>query len=728
MKNFMKKGLKVLLVIGGIIGCLFVGLFVWAWFSPDTEEGGTRESNAATWKTNRGTSMNVDQTSGDFNVDRFVPDVKPEIGDEDTWTILVYLCGSDLESEGAGATVDFSEMLDLKETDSVRFVVETGGAKQWQNEAVKNDKLMRFVSVPGDMTIEEELPLAGMGESQTFSDFVTWGVENYPSEHMGVILWDHGSGSINGVCFDETTEECDSLTLPEMDKALFDSYSKTGRKFDFIGFDACLMGTVENANILATYSDYMYASQELEPGTGWDYTAIGDFLYKNPDANGLELGKAVSDSYMKSCESIDEGYDATFSVVDLSKIDNFNAKFNTFSKSLFEAGGDDAKLGDMVRGIVAADNFGGNNKSEGYTNMVDLGGILDACAPYTQGADEAKAALKEAVVYSVNGTTHANASGLSMYYPLSIQGSNELEIFGSVSLNPYYLAFVDRHVQSAAGTVAEGGYSDDALFNADGAWNYGENLEEGHWSGIDDYEATGESQLITFAHAPALDADGIYSFELDVNGYNNASEVHSVVFQYMPEGKDIICLGYTNDWAGDWQTGKFSDNFDGRWLALPDNQKLAYYVIDETDDYLVYTCPIYLNGEKTNLRIRHYFGDEGRLEVEGAWDGLNEYGAASRDVVKIKEGDVIVPAYESYNIFDDNAEGEYNGGEYVVGADFNVCYDYMSEAHYLFAFDIVDIYGDSYTTDPVMFDVDANGQASFYESLEDALIQNGIVE
>ena len=226
MKDVAKKWLKRILIVVGIILGLFVALFIWALFSPDTEEGGTRESNAATWKTNRGTSMNVDQTSGDFNVDRFVPDVKPEIGDEDTWTILVYLCGSDLESDGGGATVDFSEMLDLKETDSVRFVVETGGAKQWQNEAVKNDKLMRFVSVPGDMTIEEELPLAGMGESQTFSDFVTWGVENYPSEHMGVILWDHGSGSINGVCFDETTEECDSLTLPEMDKALFDSYSR----------------------------------------------------------------------------------------------------------------------------------------------------------------------------------------------------------------------------------------------------------------------------------------------------------------------------------------------------------------------------------------------------------------------------------------------------------------------------------------------------------------------
>ena len=36
---------------------------------------------------------------------------------------------------------------------------------------------------------------------------------------MGLILWNHGGGSITGVCFDEKYDQ-DSITLMEMDSAL----------------------------------------------------------------------------------------------------------------------------------------------------------------------------------------------------------------------------------------------------------------------------------------------------------------------------------------------------------------------------------------------------------------------------------------------------------------------------------------------------------------------------
>ena len=45
--------------------------------------------------------------------------------------------------------------------------------------------------------------LSSMGEAETLADFLEWGVQTYPADKMGLILWNHGSGSINGVCFDE---------------------------------------------------------------------------------------------------------------------------------------------------------------------------------------------------------------------------------------------------------------------------------------------------------------------------------------------------------------------------------------------------------------------------------------------------------------------------------------------------------------------------------------------
>lgn len=38
----------------------------------------------------------------------------------------------------------------------------------------------------------------------------------------------------------------------------------------FIGFDACLMASVETALTVAPFADYMIASQDAEPGDGWN--------------------------------------------------------------------------------------------------------------------------------------------------------------------------------------------------------------------------------------------------------------------------------------------------------------------------------------------------------------------------------------------------------------------------------------------------------------------------
>lgn len=41
------------------------------------------------------------------------------------------------------------------------------------------------------------------------------------------------------------------------------------------------------------------------------------------------------------------------------------------------ASDDSSNLSGMVRSIRKAKNYGGNNKSEGYTNMVDLGELFN---------------------------------------------------------------------------------------------------------------------------------------------------------------------------------------------------------------------------------------------------------------------------------------------------------------------------------------------------------------
>ena len=72
-------------------------------------------------------NLSVREADGQLSIERpELPDRSP-MGKEGTWTIFVYLCGSDLESESGMATDDLIEMCDALDSDKVRFVIQTGG-------------------------------------------------------------------------------------------------------------------------------------------------------------------------------------------------------------------------------------------------------------------------------------------------------------------------------------------------------------------------------------------------------------------------------------------------------------------------------------------------------------------------------------------------------------------------------------------------------------------------
>ena len=60
-----------------------------------------------------------------------------------------------------------------------------------------------------------------------------------------------------GYGYDEKYPGQGSMTLDEINTAL----ENAGVKFDFIGFDACLMATAETALVCSEYADYMIASE-----------------------------------------------------------------------------------------------------------------------------------------------------------------------------------------------------------------------------------------------------------------------------------------------------------------------------------------------------------------------------------------------------------------------------------------------------------------------------------
>ena len=651
-------------------------------------------------KITRQVSMSVKGSDGKMTINR-PEDKSTPMGDKGKWTIFVYLCGTDLESSGQGsATSDIDQMLKAESSDNVRFVVQTGGTKQWINDYFSTTESERWLVQNQDMKKVGSVPLKNMGSSENLSDFLNWGVKEYASEKMGFIFWDHGGGCIQGACVDELNEG-DTLDLMEINSAFSNVYENMTDKFEFIGFDCCLMGTAEVANVLASYARYFYGSQETEPGSGWDYTTFANALVKNPSANGAELGKVIADSFYNECAAAQQENECTLSIVDLSKLDDFVIAFNDFSKKLYESAGSDLKS--VVRGVTSADSFGGNNKSEGYTNMVDVGGIISQCSKTVDGS-AALEALKNCIVYNKNGANHSNASGLSVFYPLKVDDPKDLKTFSKVTVSPYYLSIVDM----VAKGFSESGYSNSALFDSEGNWD-NETETEG-----EDYfnyasEEGGESKLITFAEKPKLSEDGQFGFKLDESGKAYTSSVSAMILMDLDDD-NLVELGETIDINADWEeTGEVSDDFDGSWLGLPDGQLLAMYIVSTGEKGVVYTSPIFLNGKRTNLRMVR---TNEELIVEGAWDGIDENGMAAREITKLKEGDKIVPAYFSSKT-DSDKTSELKGKEYTWTKDSAINFNTMPSADYYYGFCIEDIFGDTFTTDVQVFRINEEGKIQF---------------
>ena len=111
-----------------------------------------------------------------------------------------------------------------------------------------------------------------MTEGETLRAFLDFAGQNAASS-TAMIFWNHGGGTRVGFGCDENDPD-DRLTFSEIRQALSNSFARD-RKLAWIGFDACLMGTLEMAALAQPYAQYLIASEEVEMGCGWDYRFIG---------------------------------------------------------------------------------------------------------------------------------------------------------------------------------------------------------------------------------------------------------------------------------------------------------------------------------------------------------------------------------------------------------------------------------------------------------------------
>lgn len=134
-------------------------------------------------------------------------------------TVMIYMVGSNLESDDGSATADLREMAKAGFGSNINLVIETGGTKKWKTGAIANGKVQRFTMENGDLHLQQDLGKNHMLTVSALTDFVTWSARNYPADRYCLIFWDHGGGTMVGFGSDEIYPN-DTLTISDIHEAL----------------------------------------------------------------------------------------------------------------------------------------------------------------------------------------------------------------------------------------------------------------------------------------------------------------------------------------------------------------------------------------------------------------------------------------------------------------------------------------------------------------------------
>ena len=613
-----------------------------------------------------------------------------DTGSGESWAVYWYLCGSDLETNGGFATTDLEEMMQVELPENVNVVIETGGAAEWQNDQMDAAKLQRWLYNSDGLQLLEEQDTANMGDAQTLYEFLDYASTNYPADRVAVTFWTHGGGSVSGAAFDEL-HGLDSLDLSEMYQAFNEVWpaDKENPALELVGFDTCLMATVDVASVFQNFAHYLVGSEETEPGNGWLYSGWLGKLAEDPTMDGKTLGTAICDTYYQGCEEAGTQDQTTLSLTDLSKLDPLLEAYEAFGEEAFAAAAENPGFfAEFGRAASQSENYGGNTKDQGYTNMVDLGHLARQTADLLPSAQAVSDALADCVLYKVNGPYRAEATGLSCYYSYS-GDTDDLSGFLNVGESP---AFKYLYSYELTGELGDGG--DDFLSALDLS-NLPDRLTlaDKSWDG---------SPL-------DVDSEGYSVLTLGPDANDVLAGIGFSLY-YVDEANDqMLLLGTDNDITADWDTGVFKDNFRGVWGALDGH--LVYMELSfEGADYNLYAVPILLNGEEYNLQVAYDFTTE-EWSILGASQGLDDSGMASKEMRLLEPGDVVTTIWKMATFSGDDDFEMYTADEVTVTENTAFGEAPLFDGSYSMVFEMWDSVGNYAYSDPVTFDC-ANGEIS----------------
>ena len=394
------------------------------------------------------------------------------------WTFMVYMDGdNDLE---LASLFDFYEMATIGSNDSLAIVLqwdrhpsgdlERGYVSGFEDIDVNDWWQTRRMYVEEDgYFLTKDMGELNMGDPNTLSNFVKWGLETFPAYHYALVLWDHGGGwrarNLTSLTMSKLASGMNFPDLPpggrdgrgpykdvivdETDNDVL--YSSEIRmalnrlpKLDILAFDACFMSMVENAYQYRDAATYMVSSEAVEQWDGWPYEPILAALKTSPEMTPYEFSQVIVHEFGASYPL--DWYFITQSSVHLSAMDEVKEALDTLAGLLISQ-----------RPWASVEKAVKETWHGYYAPHRDLYHFAELLKSY-YGDEEVQAAcdnlmeaISKAVVANYYCPLEENANGLAIFFPTvqaqydaSYDWVNNIELSDDTQWDEFLRLFVSR--------------------------------------------------------------------------------------------------------------------------------------------------------------------------------------------------------------------------------------------------------------------------------------------
>lgn len=296
----------------------------------------------------------------------------------------------------------------------------------------------------------------------TLTDFVTWGISNYPARHTALFLTDHGTGLGGGLNDDRSGFH---MPLDSIQQALEETLTPVGETLDLLYFDMCLMGMIEVTYEMRDVADYVVSSQYLQ----WALDAPYFHYIAGIDADTTPpvLATLFADSYAAAAAAANN-MPFTIAAVDMQSLDDLVAAIDALAQALHDNLGEIAfTLDDIAFAVQRYDTI---QEDEGeilgrYADLTHLAQLIEQeLSAYPEIVAEAQL-LQAAIAAHVIAEHHDSSGGFDL------GNSHGVAIFFPTSTHSYYDgANNDFAIGTDWGAIVPGALTPSAVAQESVAW------------------------------------------------------------------------------------------------------------------------------------------------------------------------------------------------------------------------------------------------------------------